>query len=159
MITIIHGLEILKAVTDTNVSGGDAEQRRISFTKATELMTQADVKVLIDGMIYKRIEARLNEDHKTFFKSIYDIDFSTVNVSSILSTNQSVMWIAQSEAKSRRVLIITENTSAFDSIADDDIQTITPGAFLDKVEKAKALHKKGIFQSLSDALTAVFFCA
>lgn len=76
MITIIPSLEVMKAVTDNNIQGSGADLRRQAFDKATELMTLANVEVLIEGLIYERIENKLNDEHKVVFQSGYRIDNS-----------------------------------------------------------------------------------
>lgn len=48
MITIIPSLETLKAVTDKNIQGDRADARRECFDIATDLMSMADVRVLIE---------------------------------------------------------------------------------------------------------------
>ena len=39
--------------------------------KATDLMTQTDVDVLLEGNLYEKVSPRLNDNHKAFFESIF----------------------------------------------------------------------------------------
>ena len=73
MISIIHGREILKTVTDANISGHAAEERRKSFDNGSNIPTMTDARVIIEGMLYKWIEPRLEPDHLNFFETAYII--------------------------------------------------------------------------------------
>ena len=156
MITAIPCLKIMKSVTDSNVTGDNADERRMAFTACNELITLADFELLIEGKIYEMIEHRLDDAHKVFFNSIYKIDNSAKGVSQY-DIYGSLKWVAKSESKSRRVILITQNLSEFDSISNNRIIVVSPSNFLKMKEKAILLYKTKFFSCLEDALIAVFF--
>ena len=66
MITIIPTLEVMKSVTDNNIDSDASNYRRIAFDKSTDLMTRAQVDLLLEGNLYEKIKQRLNQSHKSF---------------------------------------------------------------------------------------------
>jgi hypothetical protein len=146
----------MKCVTDKNYTGASNDLRRSAFSLSNELMTLADVDVLIDGVIYSMIEVRLNDDHKTFFDSVYKIDKSAFGVHGYNSV-KSINWVAKSESQSRRVIIVTSSVSDYQLSRSDRIIIVTPSEFIEKTQKAQDLHERSVFSSLDDALVALFF--
>lgn len=156
MITIIPSLEVMKANVDNNIQSGSAELRRIAFDTATELMSLSSIGVLIEGILYSRLKHKLNDDHKTFFESIYRIDNSAKGVENY-NIIQAIKWVAKSESNSKKVIILSENSEDFKSVYNDSIKCLNPSKFIDLVEKAKRLHKRKAFSTLDDSLMAVLF--
>ncbi len=158
MFTIMPALEVMKAVTDKNISSDGGDNRRKAFDEATDLISLADVSVLIEGQLYTKISQRLNEDHKKFFENTYRIDSSTVGVSGYEGNIiKSLNWIASSEAKARKVIVITDNVQNFAGIASENLKAVIPGDFVQKIKRAKQLYALNTFTTLDDALVAVFF--
>lgn len=155
MITVIPSFEIMKAVTDNNLTSDNAKLRRDSFTVANDIMSLADVDILLEGGLYERVKIRLNEDHKKFFESIYRIDDSAKGVAGygIIS---SINWIAESESRTRRVIILTDNKASY-SLSNARIVCMTPRDFLDRIERARKLYEGKAFSSFNDSLIVVFF--
>jgi len=156
MITIIPSLEIMKAVVDNNISSPSSQLRRIAFDTATNLMSLGDIQILIEGILYDKLKHKLNDDHKTFFTSLYRIDNSAKDVTDYDIT-KAIKWIANSESNSRRVVIISENIKDYESICNDSIKCFSPPQFLGLVEKAQHYYKVKMFSTLEDSLIAVFF--
>lgn len=156
MITIIPALDVMKAVTDKNITSSASDTRRKSFNMANELMSLADVNILIDGFLFEKIKVRLNQDHITFFQSAYKIDNSTKGITSYNIT-KAIQFIAQIESKSRRVVIVTDSYQDYISIKTNRIAVMSPHDFVDKVSKAMEYNKNRLFSSLDDSLMAVFY--
>jgi hypothetical protein len=117
-------------------------------------MSKDAAEVLLDAMLYNRVSDRLNENHKTFFESIYRIDKSVFGVEGF-NIIASIQWIAKREAKTRVVIIITENSGDYaDCHKTPNIVIITPLDFLAKVSHAQELYDKGLITSLGDAILA-----
>jgi len=148
----------MKAVTDNNIISDGGENRRKAFTKATELITLGDVTVLIEGQIFEKVGKRLNDDHKKFCHNTYRIDCSTVGVKDYEGNIvKSLNWVASSESKASNVIILTENTQNYVGVVSSVLKAITPTDFLERVNRAKHLHRSNRFKDLDDALTTVFF--
>jgi hypothetical protein len=158
VITIVPSIEIMKAVTDMNISSPGAEIRRDAFDVAIDLKSLADVKILLDGSLYERMTSRLEESHKVFFDNICNIDNSAKGCS-IFNVIGAVRWIAESESKSRKTIILSENPGDFSSLvaANKNVVCLKPSDFLYKVNNAKILYESRDVTSLGDALVAVFF--
>ena len=158
MISIIPALDIMKAVTDSNITSDDSNYRRIAFDKATELMSETNAYVLLEGNLYTKLCERLNEDHKSFFQSVYKIDNSAKDVPSYNIT-KSVIWIAKSEDKIRDVIILTDDKPNYEKqyLENETICVCNSKEFLAKVELARHYHRTKRFTSLDDALIAIFF--
>ena len=158
MITVIPALDVMKAVTDKNIISPASDTRRKSFNMANELMSLADVNILIDGFLFEKIKVRLNEDHITFFQSAYKIDDSTKDIPDLnFNITKAIQFIAQTESKSRRVVIVTDSYQDYISIKTNRIAVMSPHDFVDKVSKAMEYNKNRLFSSLDDALMAVFY--
>lgn len=156
MITIIPALEIMKAVTDKNITGIGADIRREAFTLAVELKSLGDIDLLLEGILYDRIKGRIKEDHKVFFESVCKIDNSTKGVMGY-NIQESIKWIAKSESKTRKVIILTENVSLYPLLDNNEVLVIRPVDFIYKVRKVLELtNKKGMF-SIDEVLLAIFF--
>lgn len=157
MITIIPSLEVMKANVNNQMQGSGAELRRISFDTSTDLMSLADVDLLIEGIMYEKILLpRLREDQRVFFEKTYRIDDSAKGVTDY-DVLKAIKWIAQSESNSRKVIIISENEKDFEIICNDYIKCLKPSTFIELVEKAKSLHQAKVFSTIDDALMALFF--
>ena len=156
MITIIPALDVMKAVTDTNITSPASDTRRKAFNKANELMSLADVNILIDGFLFEKVKVRLNPDHITFFQSAYRIDDSAKGIINYNIT-KAIQFIAQAESKSRRVIIVTDSYQDYISMKASRINILSPHDFVDKINKAMEYNKHRLFTSLDDALMAVFF--
>jgi hypothetical protein len=156
MITIIPSLEVMKAVTDNNIQSSGADLRRQAFDKATDLMTLANVEVLIEGLVYSRVENKLNDEHKVVFQSGYRIDNSARGLTQY-GTTQAVKFVAESESKSRKVIILTENPEEFKSICNGSVITLTPSFFIEKVSRAINNYQKKIISNIDDSLNALLF--
>lgn len=156
MITIIPAQEILKAVVDDNISSSSANLRRTAFDMATELMSLGNVDVLIEGILYKRIEEKLNDEHKIIFNSLYRIDNSAMNVTDY-NIHKALKWVAKSESNSRKVILISDDISTFAEVCNNDIKCFTSSIFIDLVNKAQRLSDSKMFSTLDDALIALAF--
>lgn len=150
-------MEVMKAVTDNNIQSSGADLRRQAFDGATNLMTLANVEVLIEGLTFERVENKLIPEHKIIFQSGYRIDNSAKGLSTTYSTTQALQFVASSEGKSRKVIIITENVNDFKNTCNGNIVAVNPSLFLDKIEKAIENYQKKIFSNVDDALNAFFF--
>ena len=157
MITIMPGLDVMKAMTDNNIGSRSSIMRRVAFRECSDLKTLADIEILLDGQLWGRIFPRLKDSHITFYESICRIDKSTVGVQAYSGIYNSMKWIASSESKARTVIIVTDSITSFVEIGESNVKIISPTDFLMGVQKSKILHNKKIFTSLEDALIAVFF--
>jgi hypothetical protein len=157
MISIIPSLEVMKAVTDNNIQGSSADLRRQAFDRATNLMTLADVQVLLEGLTFERIEGKLKPEHKIVFQSGYRIDNSAKGLTPPYNTTQAIQFVAEWESKSRKVIIVTENMHDFRDICDDGIIAVNPSLFIEKVDRAIENYERRIFSNIDDSLSALFF--
>lgn len=155
MITIIPTLEIIKAVTDTNITGTGANERREAFDCAVDLKSLGDVHILIEGILYDRLEKRLTEDHKIFFQSVCRIDNSAKGIVNY-NIQKAINWVADSESKARKVIILTNNTS-FYSTPNENIKIITPADFLYGARRILEFTKNKTFISIEEFILATFF--
>ncbi len=169
MITIIPALEIIKTMIDKNIAGHDADLRRKSIDEVIDLMSLSDVDILLEGNLFDKITTKLSsdknkkEDQSMIFLSICRIDKSTIGVKGY-DIEKSINWIAQSEAKLRNIIILTNNPATYlceisdpDLNKDNKIITISPEEFISKSKRAKSLYLMKLFQALDLALNAVFF--
>jgi hypothetical protein len=156
MITIIPTLEVMKAVVDNNVQSGSSGLRRIAFDIATDLMSQCDVDILIEGILFDRLKSKLNADHQTYFTSVYRIDNSAKGLTEY-NVHEAIKWVAKSESNSRKVIILSEQDTPFNNVCCDNIICLSPSKFIDSVERATKLNDRKAFSTLDDALTAVLF--
>lgn len=158
MITLIPALDVMKAMTDNNITSVASHDRRKAFHHSIDLKSLCDFDVLLDGVLYEKIGSRLEEEHKKFFENNCRIDLSTVGVQDYSgNVRKSISWISLSEAKSRRVIILTSNPEDYVAITSNDIKAIRPEDFIEKVKRAKEWHSSRKFSDLIDALTAIFF--
>ncbi len=158
MITIIPAQEIVKAITDKNIGGDGANVRREAFDLAVELKSLADINLLIEGILYKRVEDRIEEGHKVFFQSTCTIDNSAKDVVGF-DIVKAINWIADSESQTRKVLILTENVSQYSSNKNVNVRVITPADFVLTARRIVELTKKKEFISLDEFMLALFFFA
>ncbi len=156
MITVIPAFEIMKCVVDDNIDTDPAITREKSFSAATDLQSKADVDVLLDGPIFSRIKPKLLPEHIVFFEKTYRIDDSVTGLSEFHHT-ASVKWIAHSESRSRRVIIISDNVTDYAPITSSRICAVTATDFLEKVDRAEADLASRKYSSLEDSLMAAFF--
>lgn len=157
MITIIPALDIMKAVTDKNIMSDAANYRRTAFDKATELMTTANVEVVLEGNLYSKVSQRLNDDHKSFFESIYKINNAAKNVPQY-NIIRSISWVADSEAKTSNVIIISDNVVAHKAqLTNANVVICSPKEFIDCIDEAWSMFKTRRLSSFYDALLVVFF--
>ncbi len=147
----------MKAVTDKNITGAGADTRREAFTLGIELKSLGDIDILIEGTLYDKVKQRIKEDHKVFFESACRIDNSAKGVADY-NIQESIKWIAKSEAKTRKVIIITENVSSYTmSESSNEILIIRPIDFIYKVKRVLELtNRRGLF-SMDEVLLAIFF--
>ena len=156
MITIIPTLEIMRSVTDMNITSSGAEIRRESFDMAMELKSLGDVKILLEGILYERLKDRINEDHQVFFESTCTIDNSAKNVTDYNIT-KAINWIAKSESQIRKVIILTENQNYFSEAENGNVIIITPTEFIYKTKKILEFVKGKALLSIDEVLLALFF--
>lgn len=157
MITIIPCFDIMKTVTDQNIIGTAAQERRGAFEEANKLMVDADVDILLTYQLFERISQRLNDDHKTAFSSLYRIDNSTKNIEEYNIT-RSINLVARTESKAREVIVLTSNLGDHGTLTTiKRIIVISPESFIKKINVARSLKKRGIVSSFDDALRVVFF--
>ncbi len=157
MITVIPSLEVMKSVTDNNIQSSGADLRRQAFDRATNLMTLGNVEVLLEGLIFERIEPKLSQAHKIIFQSGYRIDNSAKGLSTTYNHTQALSFVANSESKSRKVIIITENMSDYKSVCNGTVIAVNPSLFIEKVDKAIENYRKRTFSNIDDSLNALFF--
>ena len=147
----------MKAVIDDNITSSSSNIRRIAFDTATELMSLSNVDVLLEGILYNKIKAKLLPDQQLFFEKIYRIDNSAKDLTDY-DIIKAIKWIAKSESNSRKVLILSENTLDYKSVCNETyIRCVTPSQFLGSVEQAQKLYSAKIFSTLEDSLMAVLF--
>jgi len=146
----------MKAVTDANITSMHADTRRKSFDYANELMSLANVDILIEGFLFENIRERLNEDHIKFFESAYRIDDS-VKEQTGFNFSKAICWIAKSESKSRKVIIISDNVDMYREVIGDKIKVVSPQEFITLCKLMIDFYGKKDFISLDDAINFVFF--
>jgi hypothetical protein len=158
MHTIIPGFDILKTVTDTNISGDAAEQRRKAFDVAVDLKSRpaADVDILLDGNVFGRVAPRLNDRQSIVFRQAFRIDESATGLSG-LNHNGGIKFIATVEQRARKVIILTENVGEYASISTDRVIAVTPEQFIARAQAAMSSYDKGIISNFPDAIAAEFF--
>lgn len=130
--------------------------RRQAFDKATDLTTLGDIQILLEGLTFEMVEKKLNDDHKTIFRA-YRIDNSAKGLYPTYSVIQAIKFVADSESKSRKIIIITDNISDFKSICNGVIVVVSPSLFIEKVEKAIENYDSRLFSNIDDSLNAHFF--
>lgn len=155
MITIIPAREILKAVTDLNVSSQDADKRRIAFDYANDLISLANVDILLEGLLFEQVKHRLNDDHINFFKSAYRVDNSVKGLTGF-NFSKAISWIAKSEEKSKKVIILSDNVSLYSDVIGEKIKVVKPSDFIVKYNLILHLYEKREFR-IDDAINIVFF--
>lgn len=155
MITIMPCLEILKSVTDKNISSEPSKVRVEAFNIATELIAEINADILIPSQIYNRITPRLNDEHKVVFNSLYRIDDST-DVPEF-NLYKAVKLLADAESKVRPVIILTENYQAHEEVISERVKIILPKEFIKIIKTIKYWKKKNMVQSYSDALNILLF--
>ena len=155
MITIMPCLEVLKSVTDKNISSAPSKIRVEAFDMATKLIAEINADILIPSQIYNRVKPRLNADHQTVFESLYRIDAST-DVPEF-NVYKAVKLLAGAESKVRPVIILTENYTAHKEVKSERIKIIRPEDFIKIVKIIKHWKKKNMVQSYSDALNILLF--
>lgn len=138
MFKIIPTLEIMKSVTDKNITGDAAEMRERCFDEISNLQTISHIEIIIEGMTFDRIKGRLNSDHVKFFETAYRIDDSATGVEGY-NVVKSIIWVAIKEAADSKVLIITENVNNYD-IENKNIKAITPSDFMTVMEEPFLKH-------------------
>ena len=156
MISVIPCLEVMKAVTDKNMSGAGVQSRIESFHTAVDLVSFNNCRIILEGKMYSKLEPRLNDDHKVFIQGSCIIDNSSKEVSEYNYVG-AIKWIAQLESKIRKTIILGENNSYFEDIISDNVIFVKPSDFVYKSKRAKELFEKRLFVSFEDALSAVFF--
>ena len=159
MLSIIPCLEVLKAVTDKNISGSAAQSRVEAFSAAIDLKSiSGGADIILEGKLYERVKQRLEPDHEVFFFGSCRIDNSATGLSTY-DVLGAIKWIAASEGKTRKTIILGENQSDYGSILNENIICVKPADFVYKVKRAKELFEKRQYTLFQDALTAVFFPA
>ena len=139
-----------------------ASQIRVSsFQEATYLKAKVKelVEVIIEGILFKQIEPRLNDGHKKVFKKFYIIDDSAVDVADFNNT-KAIKFIAiqrKLKIQKRKVVIITDNLSNYSDIPSHPrLKVLTPKDFIDRVNKFRQIIDE--YDTLYGALyTAIFF--
>ena len=155
MISILPALDVMKTVTDKNITGDEASYRRVAFDEATELMSFNNFKVILEGNLYDKLSKRLNDDHKAFFESVYTINNSAKGVPHY-DVVKSVKWVAESETKTSNVIIISSNPKEY-LTKKEGVEICNPKVFIEIVRKAKYFHMRKEFSSIHDALNAILF--
>ncbi len=156
MITVIPAFSVLRAVLDIYDTNPANEIQEQAFSFATDLQSRSDVHVLLDGSMYRKFDGRLQQEHKVFMEKTYRIDDSVTGLTGYDHTT-SLRWIASSESKSRRVIILTENPTDFSNIVCDKLKAVTAEMFIQQVKKAQLEFNTRKFSTIEDALTAAFF--
>lgn len=156
MITIIPCQEVLKSVVDDNIVSSAAGVRRAAFDIATDLMSLGNIDVLLEGILFERIKPKLNPIHQIIFNGLYRVDNSAKDVTSY-NIHTAIKWVAKSESNSRKVILISDNTSNFEDACNEKVKCFTPSGFLAMVDRAKKLHDSRYFSTLDDALMALVF--
>ncbi len=140
MIIIIPVLEIMKAVTDTNIDSDASYVRRKCNEEAIILKSIANVDLVLEGILYDKICARLLSDHKLVIQTIYRINNSAKGVAGYNVTS-AIKWISEQEAKLNKVIIITDTLSNY-RLEHKHILPITPDGFLQKIAIFKEFAEK-----------------
>ena len=146
----------MKTVTDKNISGTSADNRRQAFDISSELMAMANVDILFTSQLYNRFKDRLKDDHKTFFESMYRIDKSTEDVPDF-DVHKSIKTVIKAESKVRGVVVITSNKETHEVKDCNNTIYLEPPEYIKLVNKARSLKKRGLISSLDDSLWFVFF--
>src|SRR3989339_552792 len=128
----------------------------ITIIPTLEIM-KTNIDIILEGSIFERIDSKLNQDHKIFFNSgLFRIDNSVKGVVGF-NTTKAICWVAESESKSRKVIILTENTQDYKQICNGKIVAVSPSTFIDRVERAKNNYQNRLMSNLDDSLNALFF--
>lgn len=146
----------MKAVTDKNISGAGAELRREAFDSAIELKSLGDVNIILEGILWDKVKSRIESEHEIFFKSTCIIDDSAKGVTDY-NIEKAINWIAESESKARKVIILTNNISIYSNNKNENLRVITPSDFIYSANKILELSKKKSFLSIDEFLLAIFF--
>jgi hypothetical protein len=150
-------LEMLRAVTDINISSDAARKRVEAFNIANELIVEADISILIPSQMFERISTRLNDDHKAAFQTLYRIDNSTRDAVPKFDLHQAIKLLADAESKARPIIILTDSCSDYSSFANSRIKIISSEEFIKRVNLVRYWKKKGILSSFDDALGIILF--
>ena len=151
-------LEVLRTVTDKNITGPAAESRLKAFQIANELMAEANATILLPSQLYDRVSKRFNDDHKAAWESLYRVDRSTENATHPYDVGNAVRLLSEAESKARGVIIITNNLSIYaPNTMNQRIRIITPEDFISRTLIARSWKKRGMISSLDDALWILFF--
>ena len=135
MITVIPCLEIMKAMTDNNISSDSSKIRVQSFNASVELQTMTDLKIIIEGILFSKISARMNKDQINAYEQTHEIDNSALGINAY-DYVKAINWIVENKySKIGKVIILTE-TSNFSRFKNDkpNIYSICPSDFIKKYE-------------------------
>lgn len=158
MVAILPGLDVLKSVTDKNLTSAAAETRRKAFDEAIALIgtPEAEAEIVIDGNVFQRISPRLNEDMRKVFEGAFRVDKATVDLPR-LNHHAGVRFLANVEKKRQPVIILSDNGAAFSEAEADKVTTVSAAEFLKCAAAAKDVYEKKIMPTLPAALAAEFF--
>ncbi len=146
----------MRAVTDKNISGIGADARRKAFDLAIELKSLGDVNIILEGILYDKLEKRISKDHEIFFKNTCMIDNSAKDVTSY-DIQKAINWVAESESRARKVIIISDSVSVYTGNKNENVRVITSSDFIYASNKILEIAKKKAFISIDEFLLAVFF--
>lgn len=158
MISFIPELDIVRAVADTNIDSPAAKIRVQAFEDINRLLAlQYPVEMLIEGILYSKIEPKLNDEHKQFFKLLYNIDNSAVGVANYNIT-KAIKFISENKVKIMRqkVIIMTDSLAKYSDLSSSNsIRVFTPKTVINKIN---LFHKiKDSYDSEYSALYTIFF--
>jgi len=128
-------LEIMKAMTDNNITSDASKLRVESFNASIELQSMTELKIVLEGILFDRICQRMNEDQINAYQQTHEIDKSAVGLTDYDYVS-AINWIATNKySKIGKVIILTE-TSNFSRFKNDNqnIYTISPADFIKRYE-------------------------
>ncbi len=154
-------LEIMKAVTDKNITSGDSKIRVNAFKEADILSNpkNKDVELVLEGNLFEKLSLRLNEEHVKIMRGVYEVEDSALGTPTYNIT-KSIKFIAEEKKfklnPKNRVIIITENVSDYSEFQPHThILAITPKEFMVRIERFNKLKVE--YDTIHGAMVTAFF--
>lgn len=162
MIFIIPEREILKAVTDSNITSEASKLRVKAFSETHNLIgyRSKPVVMVIEGNLYEIVSHRLTDNHKLVFQDNYEIENSALGTPKY-NVTLGIKFIVKEKKlpiRRNRVIILTENTSSYAEYEQNQhprVRVFNSKDFLKKIDRFQAI--KDNYNDVDDALVTAFF--
>jgi len=154
MIIILPTFEVMKPVTDSNVTSAASSPRVNAFDKAMELASFEDVELKLEGNLYEKIRGRLTPDHEEFLKNVCLIDNSAKGCPDY-NLDKSIEWVAKKDSEINHVIILSSRPAPA-GVDANKVRVVSPERFIALAEDAEAIYNR-FNGSLAQAAKITFF--